>query len=120
RDDRGVAIDRDMREPGEMREPAGDRRLVLGTLHLFGEGVAPARARERLAAVEHAILDPAGGDVLAAAGIGAGRMAGDQIVDFEPIFDGADAVFEGSICAHVLLLQSPSSPRKRGPKNTVL
>src|SRR5262249_37179868 len=118
RDDRGVAVDRDVREPGEMRKPAGDGRLGLGTLHLFGEGVAPARARERLAAVEHAVLDPAGGDVLTAAGIGAGRMAGDQVVDFEPVFDGADAVFERA--GHMSLPVSihRCRPRERGDPRT--
>jgi hypothetical protein len=91
-----------MRQTREMREPARDRGLVRRALHLGGEGFAPARAREVFAAVEHAVLHPAGGDVLAAAGVGAGRVAGDQVVDFEPVLDGADAVFEAAVgrCGH--------------------
>src|SRR5262249_24270121 len=42
RDDRGVALDRDMGQGGEMRKPALDRGLVVGTEHLIGDAVARA------------------------------------------------------------------------------
>jgi hypothetical protein len=38
-----------------------------------------------------------------ARGIGAGRVAGDQVVDLEPVFDGADSVFEAFVGGHGLL-----------------
>jgi hypothetical protein len=30
-------------------------------------------------------------------------MAGDEVIDFEPVFDGANAVFEAFVVAHGLL-----------------
>src|SRR5262245_24375982 len=86
-----------------MRQPALDRRLVVGAEHLIGDAVAPARAGEILAAVEHAVFHPTRRDMVLASGVGAGRVAGDQVVDLEPVFDGADLVFEASIDAHVSL-----------------
>ena len=46
------------------------------------------------AAVEHAVLGIDRLGIVVGAGIGARRVAGDQIVDFQPVLDGADAVFE--------------------------
>jgi hypothetical protein len=46
--------------------------------------------------------------MVVARGIGAGRVAGDQIVDLEPVFDGADSVFEAAIDAHVSLPHTAS------------
>ena len=103
RHDRGVALDRDMGQGGEMRKPALDRRLVVGAEHLIGDAVAPVRAGEILAAVEHAVFHPTRRDMVLAGGVGAGRVAGDQVVDLEPVFDGADSVFEAAIDAHVSL-----------------
>src|SRR5262249_13188796 len=65
--------------------------------------VAPARAGEILAAVEHAVFHPTRRDMVLAGGVGAGRVAGDQVVDLEPVFDGADSVFEAPMDAHVSL-----------------
>src|SRR5215831_5961277 len=84
-----------------MRQPALDRRLVVGAEHLIGDAVAPARAGEILAAVEHAVFHPTRCDMVLASGVGAGRVAGDQVVDLESVFDGADSVFEAPIDAHV-------------------
>jgi hypothetical protein len=45
--------------------------------------------------------------MLAAAGIGAGRVTCDQIVDLEPILDGLNALFQAAcglhLCASILL-----------------
>src|SRR5262245_46814920 len=111
RDGRGVALDRDMGQGGEMRKPALDRRLVVGAEHLIGDAVAPARAGEILVAVEHAVFHPTRCDMVLASGVGAGRVAGDQVVDLEPVFDGADSVFAAPIDAHVI----PPTERFRTP-----
>jgi hypothetical protein len=105
-DDRAVAVDCDMGQRSEMREPALDRRLVIGTEHLIGDVLAPARAREVLAAVKNAVFHPARRDMIAAGGVGAGRMTGDEIVDLEPVLDRADAVFEAFVRGHALLRKS--------------
>src|SRR5215471_12797080 len=86
-----------------MRKPALDRRLVVGAEHLIGDAVAPARAGEILATVEHSVFHPTRCDMVLASGVGAGRVAGDQVVDLEPVFDGADSVFEAAIHVHVSL-----------------
>ncbi len=101
-----VAIDLDERQPGEMREPTGDRRLVAGAHHLLGQCLTAARAGKTGATVEFAVLDPARRNVILAAGVGARWMAGDQVVDFEPIFDGADAVFEGAVGSVGMVVRS--------------
>ena len=56
--------------------------------------VAPERSG---AAVEHAVLGIDRFGIGGGAGIGARRVAGDQVVDFEPVLDGADAPFEGRL-----------------------
>jgi hypothetical protein len=103
RDRRGVAFDLDVRQGGEMRKPTLDRRLVVEAEHLIGNALAPARAGEVLAPVEHSLFHPTRCDMVLARGIGAGRVASDQVVDLEPVFDGADSVFEAAIDAHVSL-----------------
>src|SRR6516164_8814841 len=100
---RHVALDLDVRQGGEMRKPTRDRRLVVGAEHLIGNAVAAARAGEILAAVEHPVFHPTRCDMVVARGVGAGRVAGDQVVDLEPVFDGADSLFEAAIDAHVSL-----------------
>src|SRR6266852_3125329 len=89
-----------MRQSGEMGKPARDRSLVGGAEHLFRNGGAPARGR--LPAVEYAVIHPACGDMRIAAGVGAGRMTGNDVVDFEPILDFADALFEAAVGCHLL------------------
>jgi hypothetical protein len=102
-DDRAVAIDRDMGQRGEMREPALDRGLMIGAEHLIGDVLASARAREILAAIENTVFHPARRDMIAARRVGAGRMAGDEVVDFKPVLDRTDAVFEAFVDSHALL-----------------
>src|ERR1700692_3093003 len=76
-----------------MGDAAGDGGLV---------GVAFEVCRNRLAAggagkvtaVEHAILGVDEFGIGRGAGIGARRVTRDQIVDFEPILDGAKALFK--------------------------
>ena len=58
--------------------------------------VAPDRSG---AAIEHAILGINGFGIVIGAGIGARRMAGDQIIDFQPVLDGPDALFERAVLA---------------------
>jgi len=91
-----------------MRKPTLDRRLVVGAEHLIGDAVAPARAGEILAAVEHPVFHPTRRDMVVARCVGAGRVAGDQVVDLEPVFDGADSLFKAAIDAHVLLPHTAS------------
>jgi hypothetical protein len=83
----GIAIDRDVGQPGEMRQSARDRSLVFGREHVIGDGIPPTRARKIFATVEDAVLHPARGDMLIAAGVGAGGMTGDDVVDLKPILD---------------------------------
>src|SRR4029453_18318485 len=54
-DDGAVALDRDMGQGAEMREPALNRGLMIGAEPLIGDALAPARAREILAAIENAV-----------------------------------------------------------------
>ncbi len=96
-----------------MRKPALDRRLVVGAEHLIGDAVAPARAGEILAAVEHAVFHPTRRDMVLAGGVGAGRVAGDQVVDLEPVFDGADSVFEALVGRHGLLPYSRANSERQ-------
>src|SRR5215472_1215709 len=77
-----------------MREPPADRAHVLGDVDAAGAAALRLRPAELGATVEGAVLDPCVGDVGARTGIGARRMAGDQIVDFETIFDLADTFFQ--------------------------
>src|SRR5262252_4627191 len=95
-----IAFGLDMRQGGEMRKPTLDRRLVVGAEHLIGNAVAAARAGEILAAVEYPVFHPTRRDMVVARGVGAGRVAGDQVVDFEPVFDGADSLFEAFVGGH--------------------
>src|SRR5262249_14096133 len=99
-DYRGIAINGDVRQAGEMREPAINRGLVIGAKHLIGDILSPARAGEILAAIEKPVFHPACRDMILACGVGAGRMAGDEVIDFESVFDGANAVFEAFVVAH--------------------
>ena len=46
------------------------------------------------AAVEYAVLGIDGFGIGGGAGVGARRMAGDKIIDFQPVLDGANALFE--------------------------
>ena len=94
-----IAIDRDVGQPGEMRQSTRDRSLMFGREHVIGDDIPPTRARKIFATVEDAVFHPACRDVAAAAGVGARRMARNQVVDFEAVFDGADPVFEGG-CGH--------------------
>src|SRR5262249_34152230 len=113
------------RKGGESRTPTRDPRLVAGAEPLFGNAVAAARAGEILAAVEHPIFPPTRRDMIVARGIGAGRVAGDEVVDLEPVFDGADSLFDAHVslphiasvtykwrCLHSLLSSLGRSPRR--------
>src|SRR5262245_20242704 len=90
-----------MREPGEMGEPAADCLLVGRALQhprdclIAGRGLVAAE-------VEHAVLGENRADVALCPGIRARRMAGDQIIDREPILDGADALLECAVLCAVV------------------
>jgi hypothetical protein len=60
---------------------------MLGTLYLRGDHIAAARTGEIGAAVEHPVIEPACGDVVAVPGVGTRGVAGDQIVYFQAILD---------------------------------
>ena len=93
-DDGRVAVERDVRQSGEMRDPAGDGRLVAGALQDRRDRLVAGRAGEIGAAIEHAVFGINRLGIIVGAGIGARRVAGDKIIDFQPILDGADALFE--------------------------
>src|SRR5271166_3143728 len=66
--------------------------------------------------------------MLAAAGVGAGRMAGDDVVDFQTILDGADALFQAAVGCHLSApflcfvhrrgITSPMAPASCAEKNS--
>src|SRR5579883_190832 len=101
RDGGTIAVELDVGQAGEMGEAAGDRGLVLRRLHHRGDSLAPCAADMR-ATVEHAIIRIDGARVVVGAGVGAGRMAGDQVVDFKPVLDRANAVLERRGCGVAL------------------
>ena len=76
-----------MREPardrGPMRRRSGDR----GDRIFAGGGLVAAE-------VEFALVGVYGAGVIIGAGVGARRMARDQIVDFQTILDRADAILD--------------------------
>ena len=80
-----------------MGEPAGNRCLVAGALEVRRDAFIAAPAGEIGAAVEYAVFAIDRFGIGCGAGIGARRMAGDEIVDCKSILDGADAVFEASV-----------------------
>src|SRR5215813_843227 len=99
-----------------MRKSAADRRLVRRALRQFRDSVIAGRA---LAAteIEHGIVGEDRADVALCPGIGARWMAGDQVVDLEPILDGADTLLDRAITGlhHAFLSRSDSkrsSPRQ--------
>jgi hypothetical protein len=77
-----------------MGEAAGDGRLVALALEAGGDRRIARPAREPGAAVEDTVFGIDRLGIGLGAGVGARRMAGDEIVDLEPVLDGAQAVFE--------------------------
>jgi len=77
-----------------MRKAAGDRGLMTRALQAAGDGLVADGAGEVRAPVENPIRGINGLGIVGCAGIGAWRVAGDQIVDFQPILDGADTPFQ--------------------------
>ena len=89
-----IAVNRDVWQGGEMRQPSGNGGLMVGALQIGADRFVADRAREIGAAVKYRIRGKNRLGIGRVAGIGAGRVAGDQIVDFEPILDGAETPFE--------------------------
>ena len=81
-----------------MADAAGDRGLMAGGADMGGNRLAPVEAPAR-AEIENAVFGPGGTDIFGGAGVGAGRMSGNEIEDLEPIFDIAEAVFQAA-CGH--------------------
>src|SRR3984893_3152757 len=102
-DDSRVAGNCDVGEPGEMRKPARNRRLMVRAEHLLGDGPASARARKRFPPVEHSVFHPARRDMGIAPDVGARWMARDHVVDFEPVLDGSYSFFQAAIARHFWL-----------------
>jgi hypothetical protein len=93
---RAVAVELDERQPREMREAPLERRPVLRPRHhrpVFVDA-DPARL---VAAVEHAVLGIDRARIEIRARVRGRRMARDQIDDFEPVLNVADAVFERAL-----------------------
>ena len=102
-----VAVELDARQAGEVAQAAGDRRLMLGRAH---------HRRDRLVAVgglaaaeiDHAVGREGVAVIAVAAGVGGGRMAGDQMIDRERVLDRAQAVLQRAVFAACsCILSSP-------------
>src|SRR5580704_6199202 len=89
-----VAVELDVRQPGEMSEAAGDSGLMTGTLEVCADRLVAAAPGQIGAAVEHPVVRIGGFGIIVGAGIGARRMAGDQIIDFEAVFDRPDSLLK--------------------------
>ena len=89
----GIAVNRDVRQRSKMCQPAGNGGLMAGTVQMGANGLVADRPGEVRTAVEYGIFRKNCFGIVSGAGIGARRVAGDQIIDFEPIFNGADARF---------------------------
>ena len=85
-----------MRQAGKVGEPAADRLLVRRTLRHLGNGVIAGRGLAA-AKIEHAVVGEDRADVGLRAGIGARRMAGDEVVDREPILDRSDPILDRAL-----------------------
>src|SRR5579863_6226317 len=89
-----VAIDRDMRQAGEMGKAAGNSGPMAGALEVCPNRLVAGGAGQAGPAVENAVFGIDGFGIGRGAGIGARRMAGDKIVDFEAILESAYALFQ--------------------------
>jgi hypothetical protein len=92
--ERRVADDPHIGQAGKMRDPLLDRPVVLGVRRPASDRRPPGGPGEFGTAVEHAVLGPHRGGVISSTGIGARRVAGDQVVDFEAVLDQAKPLFE--------------------------
>src|ERR1700730_18806237 len=72
---------------------------MTGAFQASGDRLVAGRARQVRAAIEHAILGINGFSIIVGAGIGRRRMAGNKIIDFQPILDGPNALFERALLA---------------------
>ncbi len=79
-----------------MRQSAGDGSLVRGRLGHRRDGFVAGRGLAA-AEVELAVLDIGHAGEVVGAGVGARRMAGDQVEDFETVLDGAEAVLKAAV-----------------------
>jgi hypothetical protein len=66
---------------------------MAGALQMDADRLITDRSGEVGTAVEYGIFGKDRLGIVSGAGIGARRVAGDQIVDFEPIFDGPNTRF---------------------------
>ena len=80
-----------------MGEAAVDGRLVGGAPQPGRDRLVANPAGQTGAAIELAVFGIDRLGVIVGAGVGAWRMPGDQVVDFQPILDGADAAFERAV-----------------------
>ena len=94
-----------------MRQASCNRRLMARRFHNGRDGVSAVR-RLAAAEIDHAVLEIDRAHVMVGAGIGAGRVACDQVEDFKPVFDRAQAVFEGTF-DDPWAWRSPCVPRFR-------
>ena len=99
-DERLVAVERDIGQAGEMRDAAGDGFLVRRGLHDRRDGLVAGGAGQMGAAIEHAVFGIDRLGIIVGAGIGARRVAGNQIVDFQPVLDGAQAPLQRTASPH--------------------
>src|SRR5262245_26238663 len=93
---RAVAVDRHVRQAGKMRKPGPDRRLMRRALRHRRDGLAAGRGLVA-AKIEHAVLREDRANVGAGGGIGARRMAGNEVVDRELILDRAQAILDRAL-----------------------
>src|SRR5262245_26477721 len=96
RRDRPVAIQLNAWQPGEMTETAGDRSLVLGRPDDGRDRLVSTRAFAA-AKIDLAISGEGVAVVSIGAGIGGRRMACNEMIDRQRVFDRAQAILQRSL-----------------------
>src|SRR5262245_11259149 len=102
RRDRGISIELDARQPGEMTEAAGDGGLMLGRLHDGRDRFIAVRTLATTE-VDRAIRGECVAIVTVGPGIGRRRVAGDQVIDRERILHRAEAILRRNRLGHAEL-----------------
>src|SRR5215831_10222203 len=92
-----------------MTQADGDRALVLRRLHHCGDRLVAGRGLG--AEIDNGVRREGVAVIAVVAGIGGGRMAGDQVKDRKLVLDRAQAVFKR--LAHETISSAPDG--RRGP-----
>src|SRR5262245_18235913 len=96
RGDGAVTIELDMRQAAEVSKSAADGLLVRWPLRHLGDGVVAGRGLAA-AKIKDAVIGEDRANVGLRTGIGAWRMAGDEVVDREPVLDRFDPILDRAL-----------------------